>query len=109
MTVPVSGFVQSELILSGATTSSMPRTHDGRLLRILALIDEYTRECLALRVARRLNSQNVIETLPEVMLWRGIPKPIRSGNGPEFVARQLRDWLQGLGTSPLYIESGSPW
>ena len=51
----------------------------------------------------------MIETLPEVMLWRGIPKPIRSGNGLEFVARQLRDWLQGLGTSPLYIESGSPW
>ena len=85
------------------------RTHDGRLLRILALIDEYTRECLALRVARRLNSQDVIETLSEVMLWRGIPEPIRSDNGPEFVARQLRDWLQGLGTSPLYIESGSPW
>ena len=80
-----------------------------RLLRILALIDEYTRECLALRVARRLNSQDVIETLSEVMLWRGIPEPIRSDNGPEFVARQLRDWLQGLGTSPLYIEPGSPW
>ena len=81
----------------------------GGCWRILALIDEYTRECLALRVARRLNSQDVIETLSEVMLWRGIPEPIRSGNGPEFVARQLRDWLQGLGTSPLYIEPGSPW
>ena len=79
------------------------RTHDGRLLRILALIDEYTRECLALRVARRLNSQDVIETLSEVMLWRGIPEPICSGNGPEFVARQLRDWLQGTGNqSPVY-------
>ena len=85
------------------------RTHDGRLLRILALIDEYRREYLALRVARRLNSQDVIETLSEVMLWRGIPEPIRSDNGPEFVARQLRDWLQGLGTSPLYIEPGSSW
>ena len=85
------------------------RTHDGRLLRILALIDEYTRECLALRVARRLNSQDVIETLSEMMLWRGIPEHIRSDNGPEFVARQLRDWLQGLGTSSLYIEPGSPW
>ena len=79
------------------------RTHDGRLLRILALIDEYTRECLALRVARRLNSQDVIETLSEVMLWRGIPEHIRSGNGPEFVARQLRDWLRGtpLGLADL--------
>ena len=85
------------------------RTHDGKLLRILTLIDEYTRECLALRVARRLNSQDVIETLSEVMLWRAIPEYIRSDNGPEFVARQLRDWLQGLGTRPLYIEPGSPW
>ena len=85
------------------------RTHDGRLLRIPALIDEYTRECLALRVARRLNSQDVIETLPEMMLCRGIPEHIRSGNGPEFVARQLRDWLQGLGISPLYVEPSSPW
>ena len=102
MTVPVSGFVRSYDFVND-------RTHDGRLLRILALIDEYTRECLALRVARRLNSQNVIETLSEVMLWQGILEPIRSGNGPEFVARQLRDWLQGLGTSPWYIEPGSPW
>ena len=95
--------------MSGATDFVNARTHDGRLLRILALIDEYTRECLELRVARRLNSQDVIETLPEVMLWRGIPEPIRSGNGPEFVARQLRGWLQGLRTSPLYIEPDSPW
>ena len=85
------------------------RTHDGRLLRILALLDEYRRKCLALRVARRLNSQDVIETLSEVMLWRGIPEHIRSDNGPEFVARQLREWLRGQGTSPLYIEPGSPW
>ena len=85
------------------------RTHDGRLLRILALLDEYRRKCLALRVARRLNSQDVIETLSEVMLWRGIPEHIRSDNGPEFVARQLREWLRGLGTKPLYIKPGSPW
>ena len=64
---------------------------------------------LVLRVAWRLNSQDVIETLPEVMLWRGILEHTRSGNGPEFVARQLRALAQGLGTSPLYIEPGSPW
>ena len=51
----------------------------------------------------------MIETLSEVMLWRGIPEHIRSDNGPEFVARQLRDWLRGLGISPRYIEPGSPW
>ena len=85
------------------------RTHDGRVLRILTLIDECTRECLALRVARRINSNNVIETLSDVMLWRGIPEHIRSDNGPEFVAKPLRSWLQTLGTGPLYIEPGSPW
>ena len=85
------------------------RTHDGRTLRILTLIDEYTRECLALRVARRLNSWDVIETLSDVMLWREIPEHIRSDNGPEFVSQQLRAWLRNLGTGPLYIEPGSPW
>jgi transposase InsO family protein len=85
------------------------RTHDGRTLRILTLIDEYTRECLALQVARRLNHRDLIETLSDVMLWRGIPKHIRSDNGPEFVAQQLRQWLKTLGTEPLYIEPGSPW
>ena len=84
-------------------------THDGRTIRMLTLIDEYTRECLAIRVARRLRSQEVIETLSDVMLWRGIPAHIRSDNGPEFVAKQLRGWLGKLGTATLYIEPGSPW
>jgi len=84
-------------------------THDGRTLRLLTLIDEYTRECLAIRVARRLDSQEVIDTLAEVMLVRGIPEYLRSDNGPEFVARELRHWLAKLGTGTLYIEPGSPW
>jgi len=85
------------------------RTHDGRTLRLLTLIDEYTRECLAIRVARRLGRYEVIETLAEVMLDRGIPEHIRSDNGPEFVARELRKWLATLGTGTLCIEPGSPW
>ena len=85
------------------------RTHDGRRMRMLTLIDEYTRECLAIRVERRMGSQAVIETLADVMLWKGIPEHIRSDNGPEFVAQPLREWLQTLGTAPLYIEPGSPW
>jgi len=84
-------------------------THDGRTLRLLTLIDECTRECLAIRVARRLSSQEVIETLADVMLVRGIPAYLRSDNGPEFVARELRKWLGRLGTGTLYIEPGSPW
>jgi putative transposase len=84
-------------------------THDGRTLRLLVVIDEYTRECLAIRVARSLGSNEVIETLAEVMLWRGIPEHIRSDNGPEFVAKDLRTWLGHVGTGTLYIEPGSPW
>jgi putative transposase len=84
-------------------------THDGRTLRILTLIDEYTRECLALRVERRLNSLEVIDTLADVMLVRGIPEHIRSDNGPEFIARELQNWLARVGTRTLYIERGSPW
>jgi putative transposase len=84
-------------------------THDGRTTRMLTLIDEYTRECLAIRVARRLRSQEVIETLSDVMLGRGIPAHVRSDNGPEFVAKKLREWLASLGTETLYIEPGSPW
>ncbi len=76
---------------------------------MLTLLDEYTRECLAIRVERRMGSLEVIETLSDVMLWRGIPEHIRSDNGPEFVAQQLRQWLGNLGTGTLYIEPGSPW
>ena len=85
------------------------RTHDGRTLRLLTLIDEYTRECLAIRVARRLGSAEVLETLADVMLGHGIPEYIRSDNGPEFIAKELRQWLARLGTGTLYIEPGSPW
>ncbi len=84
-------------------------THDGLALRLLVLLDEYTRECLAIRVARRLGSLEVIETLAEVMLWRGIPEHVRSDNGPEFIAQELRKWLAKVGTGVLYIEPGSPW
>jgi transposase InsO family protein len=84
-------------------------THDGRTVRMLNLIDEHTRECLAIRVERRLNSRDVIEVLAEAMIEHGIPEYIRSDNGPEFVARELRKWLAQTGTATLYIEPGSPW
>ena len=84
-------------------------THDGRTVRMLNLIDEYTRECLAIRVERRLNNRDVIEVLAEAMIEHGIPEYIRSDNGPEFVARELRKWLAQTGAKTLYIEPGSPW
>ena len=84
-------------------------THDGRTLRLLTLIEEYTRKCLAIRVARRLNSYDLIETLAEQMLRHGVPEYLRSDNGPEFIALRLRKWLSAVGAKTLYIEPGSPW
>ena len=72
------------------------QTHDGCSIRLMTLIDEYTRECLAIRVARRINSFGVIEALSDVMLHRGIPDHIRSDNGPEMTAKVVRDWLQRI-------------
>jgi len=84
-------------------------THDGRTLRLLTVIDECTRKCLAIRVARRLNSYDLIETLADLMLVHGIPEHLRSDNRPEFVAERLRQWLAAVGAKTLYIEPGSPW
>ena len=85
------------------------RTQDGRPFRILNILDEYTRECLASVVARRIRSQDVLLILADLFLSRGIPTHIRSDNGPEFIARKLRHWLTALQVAPLYIEPGSPW
>ena len=85
------------------------RTSDGRAFRILTILDEYTRECLAILVARRISSQDVIDQLFSLFVFRGIPEHIRSDSGPEFTARQIRSWLKRLGVKTLFIELGSPW
>ena len=85
------------------------RTHDGRPLKILTMMDEYTRECLALRVERRMTSEQVLETLAELFIFRGVPDNIRSDNGPEFTALAVREWLGRVGVETLFIEPGSPW
>lgn len=85
------------------------RTHDGRPLRILTIIDKYTRESLAVDVGRRLSSNDVLDRLAELFLSRGLLDYIRSDNGPEFTARIVRDWLAELGIRTLFIEPGSPW
>ena len=85
------------------------RTADGRALRILAILDEYTRECLCILVERRISSQDVITELTDLFLRKGIPEHIRSDNGPEFTAKAVRDWLARLGIKTLFIEPGSPW
>jgi len=85
------------------------RTHDGRVFRMLCVIDEYTRECLAIRVERKLSSRDVLDTLGELFVRHGAPEHIRSDNGPEFIATALREWLERIGVKTLYIEPGSPW
>ncbi len=85
------------------------RTHNGVKFRILNVMDEFTRECLAVKVARSLTSHNVIEVLIDLFIERGIPVHIRSDNGPEFIAKRVRDWLEKLQVRPLFIEPGSPW
>ena len=85
------------------------RTNSGSQLKWLSIVDEYTRECLALKVARSITSEDVIDTLAELFAMRGVPKHIRSDNGPEFIAQAIRRWLESVGVEALYIEPGSPW
>ena len=85
------------------------QTHDGRKFRILNIIDEHSKECLASFVARRIRSQDIILILADLFIEHGIPEHIRSDNGPEFIAKKLRKWLKDIGVNTLYIEPGSPW
>ncbi len=87
----------------------MARTAEGRAFRILTIIDEYTRECLAILVDRRITSQTVIEQLFYLFVFRSVPEHIRSDNGPEFTAKAVRRWLNDLEVTTLFIEPGSPW
>ena len=86
----------------------MERTWDGRPMKLLTVVDEYTRECLAIAVRRRLTSRDVQEVLSELFLLRGCPMYLRSDNGPEFIATALHAWYRVLAVAPLFIEPGSP-
>ena len=85
------------------------RTHNGRKYRMLNVIDEFTRECIAIRVSRRLRSTDVIDVLSDLFILRGIPGHVRSDNGPEFIARSVREWITAVGAKTAYIMPGSPW
>jgi len=87
----------------------MTRTADGRGFKILNIIDEFTRECLAILVARKITSQDVIDILFHLIIFRGVPEHLRSDNGPEFTAKAIRTWLSRIGVKTLFIERGSPW
>jgi transposase InsO family protein len=85
------------------------RTHDGRKYRMLNVLDEFTRECLAIRAERKLGSIDVIDVLSDLFILRGVPGHIRSDNGPEFVAEAVQAWITAVGARTAYIEPGSPW
>lgn len=85
------------------------RTHDGRAIKMLTVIDEYSRECLAIVVERNLRSDDVLDCLTDLFIRHGVPEHIRSDNGSEFTAKLIRRWLSHMGVQTLYIEPGSPW
>ena len=85
------------------------RTHDGRPVRLLNIIDEYTRECLVIKVGRHILAHDVVECLGELFLERGVPEHVRSDNGPEFTAKAVRRWIDQVGAKTLFIQPGSPW
>jgi putative transposase len=84
-------------------------TEDGKAFRVLNIIDEYSRECLAALVERKIKSEDVLDQLFNLFVFRAVPEHIRSDNGPEFTARAVRKWLNQLGVKTLFIEPGSPW
>ncbi|TXN20725.1 IS3 family transposase [Methylobacterium sp. WL9] len=85
------------------------RTHNGRKYRMRNVIDEFTRECLAIRISRKLKTLDVIDVLSDLFSLRGMPGHIRSDNGPEFIAKAVQDWIAAVGSQTAYIEPGSPW
>jgi len=85
------------------------RTHDGRALKLLTVLDEFERESLTILTRRSIKSNDVLYCLADLFLARGLPDYIRSDNGPEFTAKQVREWLTRLGVKTLFIEPGSPW
>ena len=85
------------------------RTHNGRKYRMLNVIDEFTRECIAIRIGRKLRSTDVIDVLSDLFILRGVPGHIRSDNGPEFIAKAVREWIATVGAKTAYITPGSPW
>ena len=85
------------------------RTHEGRKYRMLNIVDEFTHECLAIRIARKLKSADVIDVLSDLFILRGVPGHVRSDNGPEFVAKAVQEWIATVGAKTAYIAPGSPW
>ena len=93
----------------GRTFRCLVWVDDGKVFRALNILDEHSRECLAIRAQRKLNSTDVIDALTDLFSLRGVPTFVRSDNGPEFVAKIVRDWINAIGAKMAYIVPGSPW
>ena len=85
------------------------RTYDGRAIKVLTVIDEYSRQSLAIVVARKIKSDDVLHCLTDLFVKHGTPEHLRSDHGPEFTAKAVRNWLERVGVKTLFIEPGSPW
>ena len=85
------------------------RSHDGRMIKMLTVIDEFSRECLTILVDRYIKGNDVLYCMADLFLLHGIPEYIRSDNGPEFTAKLLREWMRSIGVETMFIEPGSPW
>ena len=84
------------------------RTHEGKPVRLLTVMDEFSRECMAIRAARKIRSDDLLQLLTELFTLKGVPDHIRSDNGPEFTSKAVREWLRKVGVKTLFIEPGSP-
>ncbi len=109
MMAPAFDYGQSVKTMSGVIIFLTDRTANGKAFKILNIIDEYTRECLSTLVERKIKTDDVIDQLFNLFVFRGIPENLRSDNGPAFTAKAVRKWLQRLGVKTLFIEPGSPW
>jgi len=109
MMVPVFGSSPNVRTTFGHMTSSITAPMTEELLRTLNILDEFSRECLAIRVKRKLNSTDVVDALTDLFILRGVPSFIRSDDGPEFIAEIVRNWIAAVGAKTAYIEPGSPW
>ena len=109
MMVPAFGSSPNVRTTFGHMTSSITAPMTEELLRTLNILDEFSRECLAIRVKRKLNSTDVVDALTDLFILRGVPSFIRSDNGPEFIAEIVRNWIAAVGARTAYIEPGSPW
>jgi len=107
--IPVGAFCPIAPNVLWALDFGFDQTTDGRMLKLLNVIDEFTRECPAIEVARNIDADRVVDVLDRIAAKRGVPKYLRFDNGPEFIAEAVADWCRFNGADTVFIDPGSPW